>query len=302
MAKTLYPSIILAFSFAAFSATSGCTKSENNAADDTDDRPVLAVSVEPQRAWLENIVGDRFRIITMLPSGSNVETYEPTPEMRKSLADAKAYFMVGPLLLEGNLKMSAPDATNFIDTSNGIDPIYGTHNHCADHRSFLPSEDVRTPDPHYWSSVVNARIMTKNMTDQVIAIDPDNADEYRANYERYDAYLDSLDTAYRNRLEKLPNKVFMVWHPSLSYFARDYGLEQLAVGSESKEVSIQSMRHVIDHAISDSVRVFFHQHDYDSNQAQSINAAIGSHLVSINLGAYEWQDEFDNIVDELTAQ
>ena len=270
MAKTLYPSIILAFSFAAFSATSGCTKSENNAADDTDDRPVLAVSVEPQRAWLENIVGDRFRIITMLPSGSNV-----------SLADAKAYFMVGPLLLEGNLKMSAPDATNFIDTSNGIDPIYGTHNHCADHRSFLPSEDVRTPDPHYWSSVVNARIMTKNMTDQVIAIDPDNADEYRANYERYDAYLDSLDTAYRNRLEKLPNKVFMVWHPSLSYFARDYGLE---------------------HAISDSVRVFFHQHDYDSNQAQSINAAIGSHLVSINLGAYEWQDEFDNIVDELTAQ
>ena len=238
----------------------------------------------------------------MLPSGGNVETYEPSPEQRKSIENAVAYFMVGPLLVEGNLKISAPEATSYIDTSEGIQPIYGTHNHCSDHRSFLPSEDQTTPDPHYWSSVVNARIMTKNMTDHMVSIDPENAEEYMTNFDRYDAYLDSIDSAYRTRLEKIPNKSFLVWHPSLSYFARDYGLNQLAVGNESKEVSMHSLRHVIENAVSDSVKVFFHQHDYDSSKAESINGAIGSRLVSINLGAYEWQDVFDSIVDELTAQ
>ena len=42
---------------------------------------------------------------------------------------------------------------------------------------------------------------------------------------------------------------FLVWHPSLSYFARDYGLHQIALGgAEHKEVSIPALREAIEEA------------------------------------------------------
>ncbi|MDE6300894.1 MAG: zinc ABC transporter substrate-binding protein [Muribaculaceae bacterium] len=302
MPTKIFKASIISAIAAVLAILNSCSKSDSQTPENTDDRPVLAVSVEPQRAWLEKIVGDRYRIITMLPNGVNPETYEPSVEIRKDLEDATAFFMVGPLLVETNLKMTSKDGGRFIDTSDGIHPIYGTHNSCSDHRTFLPSDDKMTPDPHYWSSVTNARIMTKNMADHMMTIDPEHADEYRANYASFAQHLDSLDAAYHARLDTLSTRSFMVWHPSLSYFARDYDLHQIAVGSESKEVSLQSLKHIIDHAVDDNVKVFFHQHDFDSTQAASINGAIGSRLVSINLGDYEWEAQFDNIVNELTRQ
>ena len=68
-------------------AVSSCSKSEK-ASENTDDRPVLAVSVDPQRAWLEQIVGDRYRIVTLLPSGANPETCEPSRAVRQDLENA----------------------------------------------------------------------------------------------------------------------------------------------------------------------------------------------------------------------
>ena len=47
-----------------------------------DGRPVLTVSVEPQRALLESVVGDRFEVQTLLSSGANPETFEPTIRAR----------------------------------------------------------------------------------------------------------------------------------------------------------------------------------------------------------------------------
>lgn len=263
---------------------------------------MIAVSVEPQRAWLENIVGDRYKIVTVLPNGVNLETYEPSMQTRKDLDEADVYFMIGTLLVESNLKMSSKDTARFVNTSTGVQHIYGTHNGCPDHRSFLPSENDMTPDPHIWTSVPNARIMTKNMTEYLKSIDPENAQVYQENFERYDAHLDSLNTEYKAALDTINSRSFMVWHPSLSYFARDYGLNQIAVGTESKETSMQSLKHVIDHAIGDHVKVFFHQQDYDSRQAGSINGSVGSRLVSINLGDYSWEEQLDSIVSELANQ
>ena len=59
-----------------------------------------------------------------------------------------------------------------------------------------------------------------------------------------------------------------VWHPSLSYFARDYGLEQISLGTEGKEMSAKSLTEAIDKARDKGVGVFFFQKEYDSRQAE----------------------------------
>ena len=93
-----------------------------------------------------------------------------------------------------------------------------------------------------------------------------------------------------------------MWHPSLSYFARDYGLEQIAIGSESKESSVRSMQARIDEAIRDSVQVFFFQKEFDTRQAQVVNGQLGAEMVTINPLDYKWREEMLIIADAIASK
>ena len=249
-------------------------------------KPLLAVSIEPQRAMLEEMAGDRFDVVAILANGANPESYDPTIAQRRQAEDALAYFATGHLPFESVLAKSL-SSTRMVDTSEGIGLLYDTHAHAKGHAA----------DPHVWTSYRNAKIIASNMLDVLVEIDPDHAAEYQDRYSRLALRLDSLDADASARLAGHP--AFAVWHPSLSYFAHDYGLHQVAVGQESKEASPSSLRAAIDEARADSVRVFFYQKEYDSRQAQNISDAIGSRLVTFNPLAYDWEQELTSITDAL---
>ena len=257
-----------------------------------DEREVLVVSIEPQRYMLEQIAGDDYRIVVLMPNGENAETFEPSMAKRMDVDNSVAYFTIGHLPFENNLKKTAKDGVSIVKTSEGIEPVYGTHTH---HHGHSHGSDV---DPHMWTSVRNARVMSYAMTNKLKELKPEKADEYQARFEKFDTHLDSLDKSYAERLVSV-KRPFMVWHPSLSYFARDYGLKQISVSQDNKENSMQELRSVIDNAKTDSVKVFFFQRDYDARQAEVVSDGVGARLVPMNPGAYEWENELNIIVDEL---
>lgn len=249
-------------------------------------KPLLAVSIEPQRMMLEELAGDKFEVVAILANGSNPESYDPTISQRRQADDAVAYFTIGHLPFETTLEKSL-SRTRVVDTSEGIDLLYDTHAHAKGHDA----------DPHVWTSFRNAKIMASNMLATLVEIDPAHASEYKERYQRMAHRLDSLDTEAASLLSSQP--AFAVWHPSLSYFANDYGLRQIAVGQESKEASPASLRDAIEEARSDSVGVFFYQKEYDSRQAESVSDAIGSRLVTFNPLSYNWEQELTSIVNAL---
>lgn len=253
----------------------------------------LLVSIEPQRAMLNEIVGDRYEVVSVLSPGANPETFEPSMNARKQIERAAAYFTTGNLpfeqkLTDGDIKV--------VDTSVGITPVYGTHDHGHDHGHNHDHDNGA--DPHVWTSVKNARIMAHNMYNAVVEMDPDGKDYYTARWSALDHRLDSLDRDFAARLADAP-RAFAIWHPSLSYMARDYGLEQIAVGFENKEIPAGVLKDVIDEARADGVRVFFFQKEFDSRQANSLNDELGTELVQINLLTYDWERELDRIVSAM---
>lgn len=261
------------------------------------DDNVLVVSVEPQRAILEDIVGDRFEVVTVLTPGSNPETFEPTMATRRMIDRARAFFTTGHLPFEDALAESIPAEVVVYDTSKGIEPVYGTHGHDHDHDGHHHGDGA---DPHVWTSVRNARIIAGNMLDAVVDIDPDNAGYYRERYTALDNRLDSLDRVLTARFDSLTGtRAFAVWHPSLSYFARDYGLEQVSVGFENKEMPARQLARVLDEARHHDVRVFFFQKEYDSRQAETLNKEMGTRLVIINPLDYDWEKEIERVAEEL---
>ena len=263
-------------------------------------RPTLAVSVEPQRALLQEIVGDKYQVVTLLSNGANPESFDPTIKTRTDVDNADIYFTTGFLPFEKGIAETLNPEVKVADTSAGITPIYGTHSHHHDGEAAEHLHDSNEADPHTWASVRNARTIAANMAREVMAVDPANAEFYRANLARLTSRLDSLDAAITAKMASAASRAFAVWHPSLSYFARDYGLQQLSVGFENKEVSPRQMARVTDEAREHGVRVFFFQADYDSRQAATLNKAMGTRMVTINPLAYDWEAELTKVADELT--
>ncbi|MDE6397187.1 MAG: zinc ABC transporter substrate-binding protein [Muribaculaceae bacterium] len=275
------------------SALSGC-KSE------TDEHPTLVVSVEPQQAILEEIVGDRFNVVSVLQPGSNPETFEPTMKTRREIDGAKAFFTTGNLPFEEMLSASLPEGVMEVNVTTGITPLYGTHGHSHGHGHDHGHGEAEV-DPHVWASVKNARVIARNMFDAVLTLDPAGEMYYRPRYEALDNRLDSLDLVFSAQLSApIMIRSFVVWHPSLSYLARDYGLEQISVGFENKEMPASHLAKIIDEAKMDAVKVFFFQQEYDSRQAETLNERMGTRLVTINPRAYEWEKELKKVVDALS--
>ena len=98
--------------------------SKNNNGDE--EKPVITVTLEPQRYFTEAIAGDKFKVVSMVPKGSSPETYDPVPQQLVSLGDSKAYFRIGYIGFEQTwmerLMNNTPHIQVF-DTSKGIDLI-----------------------------------------------------------------------------------------------------------------------------------------------------------------------------------
>lgn len=296
--KSLSIKIMAATAIVVSGISMGCNK-----AGDDDKRPSVGVSIEPQRYILEKIAGDDVDIFTLMPNGENPETYDPTANNIRQVADADMYFSIGYLLFEGNLKMNSSIVTDFVDVSEGIEPIFGTHGDGEGEvqSKFLPGGEKKRleSDPHIWTSVKNAKVIAANMAEGMARLIPDRADVYRERADRYVAHLDSLDEAIAEALDTVSIKAFMVWHPSLSYFARDYGFDQIAVGHEAKEPSVGGMRDIIDMARNEKIKAFFFQKNIDSRNAEAVGAAVDADMVAINPLDYDWEANILNVAGQL---
>ena len=94
-------------------------------------KEILCVTIEPLRYFAKQIGGDCFEVHTMVPNGSNPETYEPTPRQMVDLSQAKGYIMVGDIGFERTwmkkIKANIPDmkVIKASDDTYRIKPVLG---------------------------------------------------------------------------------------------------------------------------------------------------------------------------------
>lgn len=269
-----------------------------------DAKPVITVSLEPQKYFLDKIVGDKMQVECLLKNGANPENYEPAMNDFVMLERSVAYLKMGNMEFENvlveKLKQNNKSLVIF-DTSRGVEYIKGTHDCCEHHNGHSHHHEL-SADPHTWTSVKNAKIIAHNMLDVVRGVDSINADYYKINYENLIAQLDSLDCYASEKLASHRGESFLVWHPSLSYFARDYGLEQIAIGQIGKELSARQLQEQIEKANVYGAKVFFFQQEFDSRQASVINDQIGAEMITINPLNYEWKTEIRRIIDAIASK
>jgi zinc transport system substrate-binding protein len=246
----------------------------------------VTVTIEPQRFFADQLVDTLFVVECMVPAGSSPETYDPTPVQMAKLSHSIAYFRIGRIGFEEvwieKFKANYPQI-KFFDNSRGVRFIAGeSSGHKHHHES---------ADPHIWSSPKEALLIVRNMYDALVDIDPGNEPVYAANLQRLSAKIKAIDEQVTAMLTGAFSKAFIIYHPALTYFARDYGLTQYCIETDGKEPSPEQLKRLIETAKKENIRTIFIQQEFDKKNAETIAAEIGCRLFVINTLSYNWEKE-----------
>jgi zinc transport system substrate-binding protein len=154
-------------------------------------------------------------------------------------------------------------------------------------------------DPHVWVAPDTVAVAARNIAAALERIDPAHAGDYRANLRRFESDVAALDREIRLRLAPERGNSFMVYHPTWGYFAREYGLRQVAIEAEGKEPSAARLIELIGEAKRQGVRVIFVQRGFPRKSAQVIADAVGGRLVVADPEDRDWLDNLRRVTVEL---
>lgn len=258
----------------------------------------IFVSVLPLKYFTEQIVGDRFPVEVMVPPGASPATYSPSPKQMERLSNASLFLSAGHLGFEkawlGKFRETYP-ALEVVNTSIGIELIEVEEENHGDHSH-------HGVDPHTWTSPKQAYIIAHNIFEAIVTIDPGNRDTYKKNLEELLSLITSVDEKIENKLKAVKGNKFLIFHPSLGYLARDYGLEQMSIEYEGKSPSPRIMQQIVDEGRSQQIKVVLIQKEFDMDNARSIAKEIGADVVQVNPLDYNWSGQVLYIADILSGQ
>ena len=84
-------------------------------------------------------------------------------------------------------------------------------------------------DPHIWMDPANGAAIARTITDELVEIDPEHAENYQANLQTLLASLTELSNDLRAKVAPIHDKPYIVFHDAYHYLETGFGLN--AVGS-----------------------------------------------------------------------
>lgn len=243
---------------------------------------IIAVSIEPQRNFVESIAGDLFEVVTIIPPGYSPENYEPSPKEIQKINDAKIYFSIGVPTEKENILPNINSNTKIVHLEEVVSDKY---------------EDLQMSsggrDPHIWLSPKRVIVMVEEITKQLSAISKEKEQVFIKNCNEYIQRLKKLDTNLKSTFDGLENKKIIVYHPAFGYLAEEYGIEMYSLEHDGKEATAEHLTQMIDLAKNENIKIIFYQQEIDSSQSQAFAEEIGGKSVMLSPLAYDYIENFE---------
>jgi zinc transport system substrate-binding protein len=288
--------VLMAMMFVLFTS---CNQSAPNQKPEDSGKINVLVSILPQKYFVEQIGGEKVIVSVLIPPGSNPHVYDPTPRQMEEISHAEIYLMNGYLSFEhawtSSLKDTYPQLKIY-NQSQGI-ALLGHEGEACDHAGHHTDESGI--DPHTWLSLKNALVMAENTLNFLSENAPENSAVFNANYQIFILKLKQLDQKIDSILTDLPNRKFMIFHPSLSYFANDYNLTQISIEFEGKEPAPAQLKESVAAAKESGIKVIFIQKEFDAENAKIIASEIQGRVVQIDPLSGDWENTLIRIAIEI---
>lgn len=241
-----------------------------------DGNKTIYVSIAPIKPMVEAIVGQDFDVEVLVPAGASPETFELTPKQVARLNEARLVFGTGLLDFEREILRRVEEPARIINLDKGITTIAGTCSHT--HHSAHCHHGI---DPHIWCSPKQLMKMAETAYDGIMTTMPDST-KYTLSYAGLCDRLLALDEEVAEMCRLSPRSRFIIYHPALTYLARDYDLEQVAIEHEGKEASTKRIADIITIARQEHITRIFYQSEFPRSSVEVVCQDIGAEAVEIN--------------------
>jgi len=257
------------------------------------------VSILPQQYLLEQIAGEHIQIHLLVKTGYAPATYDPLPQQLQTLGQANLYFAIGHLGFElawlDKIQALNPQL-KIIKTDQGI--IQTPQKRAATEHD----AHQHHYDPHIWLDPQIALKIAAIMRDQLQQQDPAHQSQYDQGYQQLAKQLQSLDKQLQNRLAKLKNRRFMVFHPAWGYFAKRYGLEQIALAPIGKTPAPKTLIKLIKQAQDQKIKLILVQKQFSQHLAKTVAKSINGQVIAIDPLAFDYIQNLKQMANYFPAE
>ena len=130
-------------------------------------------------------------------------------------------------------------------------------------------------DPHIWLDPLNAKVIVKKITNQLVKIDSTNSSTYKSNSKNLLKDLDALTKTIKKDLNK--NASFVVFHDAYQYFEKRFGLSVVGALTVNPDVmpgaeQLSEIREVIEEK---KVKCIFSEPQFNPAIIKSIASDTG---------------------------
>lgn len=262
-----------------------CSRTDTSATN----LPTVAVSTPEIADVVEAIADEGFDVVTIAGGTVDAESFEPSPLTMQKLSKASLFIATGTLPFENDIARQLSAGTVVLRMNSFVSTIKGTHG------------DELEEDPHMWVSLRNLSALADTIPTLLSAERPDSMDTYRQRATVLRNELAQLDNRIDSSLNAAGRPAFGVWHPSLSYFARDYALTQIAVGAEHREFTPNSLRLAVTRLKNNNAKVLFYDNPGLASAAQTVAEAAGVEAVQLPAPGKPYHKTIEAISDILAA-
>ena len=261
----------------------GCTTKSDS------DKKTIFVTITPMQSIIEEITAGDFDIEVIVPKGASPETFEPTPKQVTSFSDAELIFSTGIIDFEQSLVERIGGDAEVVNLSNGIELIAGSCSH-GNHKH------KHGVDPHIWTSPRALRTMVTNAHKAIMAHYPDSV-KYTEATGRLLERINKLDNYCATRIKAEGVEAMMIYHPAYTYYARDYGIEQIAIEHDGKEPSLRQTTALIEKAKEHGVKAILRQPQYSEDKVRAIANDAGAEIITTDPLAEDILGEIERVTE-----
>ena len=196
--------------------------------DEAGDRLLVLTTFTVIADIAREVGGDHVHVESVTAVGAEIHGYEPTPSDLRRASEAD-------LVLENGLGLEAwferfvagldvPTVT----LSDGIEVLPVVESAGVEGAA-PPGDDLGAPNPHAWMSPAVGAHYARAAAEAFAAADPEHAEAFRANAERYAGQLLAVGETLSAALAEIPaeSRVLVTCEGAFSYLARDAGLDEV---------------------------------------------------------------------------
>lgn len=207
----------------------------NTSSTASGERPLVVATTSVLCDLTKQVAAETVDLKCLVDAGQDPHTYQPTPDDRKAIEQAKLVLYAGYdfepsiiKLVQASSNTAPKVAVHEVAVPK---PIIGeAHDHDHDHKEHEGEEkhsEEKAPDPHVWHNPQNGVQMVEAIRSNLEKVAPNNAQLYATNAEKVTGEIKQIDSWIQKNIATIPanQRKLVTTHDALGYYTQAYNIE-----------------------------------------------------------------------------